>query len=150
LDAVKGEWGHRFPQFLPDGRTVIFESHVGGFDPDDAMVYAVSLDTGKRTLIMRGSDDTHYIPTGHLLYVQADRLLAVPFDAARLVVTGVQRPVGEGALKQRNTGGVHLAVANSGTMVYASGGTIGGASDVFWVGKGGVLQPYGVRQALYR
>ena len=150
LDSIKGEWGHRFPEFLPGGRTVLFEAHLGGFDPEDALICAVSLDTGKRTLLMHGSDDAHYVPTGHLVYVQAGQLLAVPFDAARLQVTGTPRPVGEGALKQRNTGAVHLAIARNGTLIYAAGDTIGATSDVYWVDKGGALLPYGVSKALYR
>jgi len=96
LDTAKGEWGHRFPRFLPGGRTVIYEAHEGGFNAEDAMVYAVSLDTGARTFLMRASDDVHYLPSGHLLYVQAGHLLAVPFDAATLKISGVPRPVGEG------------------------------------------------------
>ena len=150
LDTVKGEWGHRFPRFLPGGRTILFEAHVGGFDPEAATLCAVSLDTGQRTVLMQASDDALYAPTGHLIYVQAGRLLAVPFDAASLKVTGVPRPVGEGALKQRNTGAVHLAIADNGTMIYAAGDTIGATSEVYWVGKGGALKPYGVSKALYR
>jgi len=43
---------------------------------------------------MRASDDVRYVPTGHLVYVQAGTLLAVPFAADRLEVTGPPRPVG--------------------------------------------------------
>jgi eukaryotic-like serine/threonine-protein kinase len=150
LDAAKGEWGHRFPQFLPGGRTVIYEAHEGGFNAEDALVYAVSLDTGATTFLTRASDDVHYVPSGHLLYVQAGHLLAVPFDAAALKVSGVPRPVGEGALMQRNTGAVHLAVSNTGTMIYATGDPIGSTSEIYWVLKGGATQSYGVHPALYR
>jgi serine/threonine-protein kinase len=150
LDTAKGEWGHRFPRFLPGGRTVIYEAHEGGFNAEDAMVYAVSLDTGVRTFLMRASDDVHYVPSGHLIYVQAGHLLAVAFDAASLKVSGVPRPVGEGALMQRNTGAVHLAVSDNGTMIYATGDPIGSTSEIYWVLKGGATQAYGVHQALYR
>jgi serine/threonine-protein kinase len=150
IDPAKGDWGHRFPQFLPGGRTVIFESHEGGFNPEDAAVCAVSLDTGKQKILMRASDDVRYIPTGHLVYVQAGALLAVPFDAGRLEVTGPPQPVGEGALMQRNTGGVHYAIAPNGTLVYVPGDAVGGASEISWVGKGGTLEPYPVDRALYR
>jgi eukaryotic-like serine/threonine-protein kinase len=150
LDTAKGEWGHRFPRFLPGGRTVIYEAHEGGFNAEDAMVYAVSLDTGARTFLMRASDDVHYVPSGHLIYVQAGQLLAVAFDAAHLKVTGVPRPVGEGALMQRNTGAVHLTVSDNGTMIYAAGDPIGDTSELYWVLKGGGTQSYGVHPALYR
>jgi serine/threonine-protein kinase len=150
LDPAKGEWGHRFPRFLPGGRAVIYEAHEGGFNPEDALVYAVSLDTGVRTFLMRASDDVHYVPPGYLIYVQAGHLLAVPFDAAALKVTGVPRPIGEGALMQRNTGAVHLAVSDNGTMIYAAGDPIGDTSEVYWILKGGGTQTYGVHPALYR
>jgi len=54
----------------------------------------VSLDTGQRKVLMRASDDVRYVPTGHLVYVQAGTLLAVPFAADRLEVTGPPRRSG--------------------------------------------------------
>ena len=150
LDPTTQEWGHRFPQYLPGGKAVLFEAHQGGFNPEDAAIWAVTVATGERKLLMRGSDDARYLPTGHLVYVQAGKLLAVPFDATRLEVKGAPRPVGEGALMQRNTGAVHYAVASNGLLLYVPGEAVGGSTELAWWGKGAAPEPLGVEKALYR
>ena len=150
VDDAKGEWGHRFPQFLPGGKTVIFAAHEGGFNPEDASIYAVSLATGQRKFLLRASDDIRYVSTGHLLFVQAGTLLAVPFDADRLEVTGPPRPVAEGIVVQKNTGATQLAISGDGTLVYAPGAAIGSVSEFFWIAAGGRLERFPADPALYR
>jgi len=150
LDKEKGEWGHRFPHFLPGGRTALFAAQEGGFNPEDAALYAVTIATGARKFIMRGSSDTRYVPTGHLVFVQAGTLMAVPFDAGRLEVTGAARPVARGIVVQKNTGAMCAAIAADGTLVHAVGDAVGATSDIFWIGRDGVTTKYPVETALYR
>jgi len=150
LDKEKGEWGHRFPHFLPGGTTALFAAQETGFNPEDAAIYAVNLATGTRTFIMRGSSDTRYIPSGHLVFVQAGTLMAVPFDVDSLKVTGAARAVAQGVVVQKNTGAMCAAIASDGTLVHAVGEAVGATSDIFWIGKGGVTTKYPVDTALYR
>jgi len=150
LDKEKGEWGHRFPHFLPGGTTALFAAQEGGFNAEDAAIYAVDIATGKRTFIMRGSSDTRYVPTGHLVFVQAGTLMAVPFDAAGLKVTGAARPVARDIVVQKNTGAMCAAIASDGTLVHAVGDAVGATSDIFWIGRDGVTTKYPVETALYR
>jgi serine/threonine protein kinase len=56
---------------------------------DDAQIYAQSLETGQCRPLVKGSGAS-YLPTGHLVYVQAGTLMAVPFDSARLEATSRQ------------------------------------------------------------
>ncbi len=49
----------------------------------------------ERVLIKWGSD-ARYVPTGHLVYVRAETLLAVSFDLERLEVTSGPVPTVEG------------------------------------------------------
>jgi hypothetical protein len=59
---------------------------------------ALSLETGRRQLLI-GDAAVHihkYAPTGHLVYLDAETLMAAPFDAVRLELTGPAMPVQEG------------------------------------------------------
>jgi serine/threonine-protein kinase len=150
LDREKREWGHRYPHFLPGGKTVLFAAQEHGFNPEDAAIYAVNLATRERKFIMRGSSDTRYLPTGHLVFVQAGTLMAVPFDATRLEVTGAARPMAQGVIVQRNTGAMVAAFAPDGTAVYAVGDPVGATSDVRWIARDGSSTMYPVDPGLYR
>jgi aminoglycoside phosphotransferase (APT) family kinase protein len=56
LDTTKQERTHRWPEVLPDQKTVLF--NVGGLahqnDYDDATIEAVRIDTGERRVVMSG------------------------------------------------------------------------------------------------
>ena len=55
----------------------------------DATDIAVqSLATGERKILIKGGADARYVPTGHLVYMRAGTLMAVPFNLERLEVTG--------------------------------------------------------------
>src|SRR5688572_26688898 len=78
------ESSHRWPQLLPGGKALLFSAFIGS---DEAQVYIQPLGDGPRRPLFKGSGAT-FLPTGHLAYVQAGTLMAVPFDAARLEVKG--------------------------------------------------------------
>jgi Tol biopolymer transport system component len=125
-----GEVSHRLPQFLPDGDTVLSTVTKSGFPSwDDTLVVAQSLATGERKILIEGGADARFVPTGHLVFLRRGTLMAVPFDARRLQVSGA--PVGliADVMQAANiqpiqidTGAGQFAVSDSGSLVYASGG----------------------------
>jgi serine/threonine-protein kinase len=90
LDPARGERSHRWPQALPDGRTVIFT--VGDLtspgDYDGAKIDAVRLDTGERKTILTGARMARYTAAGYLVYQHQATLLAARFDPSKLELTG--------------------------------------------------------------
>ena len=87
VDASKHST-HRWPWFLPDGKHVLYLAASHGNPRSEASgIYAVSVDGGpsKRLLTSYGSAQT--VP-GWLLSVSEGRLVAWPFDAEGLSVTG--------------------------------------------------------------
>ena len=72
------ENNHRWPQLLPGGKTLLFSA----VSVADSQSYLQSLDTGTRRPLVKGVA-ARYVATGHLVYVQARHLMAVPFDLAR-------------------------------------------------------------------
>jgi serine/threonine protein kinase/Tol biopolymer transport system component len=126
LDTAKKEWGHRYPHFLPDGDTVIFSAHVGDFNHDRGSISAISVSTGKRTYLTEASPDVRFSPTGHLVYVQDSKLLAVPFDPVELEVSGTAVPLLDaGIAVQYNTGAAQFALSRNGRLAYVRGGPMG-------------------------
>src|SRR5262249_16997246 len=90
--AVKDSGLVHGPQLLPDGDTILFTIAQRTTGVDDiwgrAQIVTQSLKTGERKTLIDGGDDGRYVPTGHLVYMQGGTLLAVPFDVAKLAVTG--------------------------------------------------------------
>jgi Tol biopolymer transport system component len=79
---------HRWPSFLPDGKSVLFIA-ANHADPrsDQNGIYVVSLDNGRSKRLLSSSDTAQYV-SGWLLTVRDTTLSAYPFDAKRLEVTG--------------------------------------------------------------
>ncbi|MFQ5639161.1 MAG: protein kinase [bacterium] len=110
-DLDKQERSHRFPTFLPDGKSLLFMQLIGR----SVGIWALSLQTGKKKFITKGTSP-HYLPTGHLLYRHQGSLHAAPFDPARLELTGPAVPLfggisGYGA-------GIDLAISHNGSLAY--------------------------------
>ena len=86
LNPETGETTHRWPQFLPGGKSFIYTAHglAGTAKAGDVIVQT---GTERRT-VHRGGLFGRYSRSGHLLYVNGGKLFAAPFDANRLQETG--------------------------------------------------------------
>jgi len=121
-DTARQERSHRWPDLLPDGRAVLVSIvHTSGSVLDDASIGVLSLDDGTVKELMAGGGFPRYLPTGQILYARAGTLYALPFDAARLEITGPSVPILEGVRMAQTHGGVQFAVARTGSMVYVPG-----------------------------
>ncbi len=67
-DRAQGEADHLWPELLPGGRAVLFTitAQTGGLDA--AQVAVLDLQTGTRTVLVRGGSHAHYVSSGHLVY----------------------------------------------------------------------------------
>jgi len=94
----KGENSHRWPEFLPGGKAVLLAAGTGG-GFNGAQIAAYSLVTGERRNVIQGGTNPRYAASGHLIYAQEGNLMAVQFDAQRLLVKGSAVPMVEGVLQ---------------------------------------------------
>ncbi len=138
----EGESSHRWPQFLPDGKTILYTIGTGG-SYDDAQIAAYRLATGEQKVLIRGGTYARYVPTGHLVYYRAGTIMAAPFDTARLAVLGTPVPAIEGVMSTiGNNGGAQFSYSSLGSLVYVPGGL---QSDVqttlVWVDRKRSEQP---------
>jgi serine/threonine-protein kinase len=135
VDTAGGEADHIWPHVLPDANGLLFTiGRPGG--PDRSDIAVLDLETGEYHAVARGVT-AKYSPSGHLLYVTADgALMAAPFDADRLEVTGegVQIAVG---LSVRLSGAVDLAISRSGRLAYGTGAQATDPHELVWVDRDG-------------
>jgi eukaryotic-like serine/threonine-protein kinase len=147
----ESESNHRWPQLLPDGKTLLFSVTTGS----DSQAYVQSLASGERRPMLRGAG-ARYVPTGHLVYVQAGTLMAVPFDLGRLKVTGAPVAVLSGVMQvaRLRTGSANntvpqISFSSSGTMAYVPAGSRPPQSALVWVNRQGMEQPAGESRGMY-
>jgi serine/threonine-protein kinase len=142
LIETDNERTHRWPQFLPDGRTVLFT--IGTVDkPGDyegAIIGAVSADTGERTEVYRGASMARYAPSGHLVVAREGVLAAVPFDAANLASRGHERILLQDVGGVPTSGIVYFDLARDGTLIYTQRDEHAKDHKLGWVDRSGRWQ----------
>ncbi len=123
LDEGAKEQTHRWPQWLPGGKAVLFSSlnQGGQFAFEDGVIEVVDVESRVRKVIHRGGYYPRYVSTGHILYVHEGTLFALPFDVKSLEATGSQMPVLEGLETNAGQGSAQYAVSENGLLVYLEG-----------------------------
>ncbi len=119
LDSASGERYQWYPHAYARERLVLYTS-LGRAGVSGPRLAAFSLKTGKTTQL--GIEGTYVlgVALGQLIYVRSDgALMAVPFDAQRIRVTGSSIPLAEGV--QVQTVAAAAAVSPTGTLVYLHG-----------------------------
>jgi serine/threonine protein kinase/Tol biopolymer transport system component len=122
----------RWPQILPDGKSVLFTSSRIAADFSNADLIVQPLSGGEPKVVQRGGFYGQYVPSGHLLYVHAGTLWATPFDLDGLAVSGPPVAVIEGVTSNAANGGAQVAVSASGTLVYQPGSGTSGV-PIHWM-----------------
>ncbi len=139
LDVDKGEFSHRWPEWLPGAKTILYTvGTVGSWN--DAQIVAQSLATGERTIVVQGGSNPRYLASGHLLYVHDGVIMSVPFDANRVRVTGTAVPVLEGVL-QSSDGAAQFSISPLGHAAYVEGTFGSEQRRLVMVGRDGVVTP---------
>ena len=147
LDVARGEFSHRWPEWLPDGETVLFTVGTSG-SWSDAQIVAQSVTSGKRTTLVRGGTNPHYLSNGSLLYAQNGRVMNVALDASSVTVTGSPVAVLEN-VRQSADGAVQLSVARSGTAVFVPGGPGESERRLVSVGRDGTTTNFAAPPGAY-
>ena len=131
----EGDTGHRRPFFLPDGRHFLYRA--AGSAPASGPVYVSSLDSAERKFLINSDSINVIYSQGHLLFLRETTLMAQPFDARRLAVTGEAFPIAE-KIQTTNTNppyGVFSASEN-GVLAYQTGpGAVG--TNLTWFDRTG-------------
>ena len=139
-DVARNERVHIWPQLLPGEKAVLFTIWMG-VSFDDARIAVADLETGRVRILFEGGSDARYLPSGHLVYARGGSLLAVPFDAARLQVTGPPVTVLPGVLSSGVNGESQIDVSLEGSLAYLPGGVRSWEKTLVWVDRRGASVP---------
>ena len=142
VDADAREKTHRLVDVLPGGEAALFTIGDADIDTfDDAAIAALSLDSGKYRVLFEGGTNPYYVPSGHLVYARDGSLLAVPFDASSLELTGAPVTVLEGVMTSPIYGHAEFRISANGSLLYAPGGAWGSDYRVVLVDREGRSEP---------
>jgi Tol biopolymer transport system component len=140
-----GEIDHRFPSFLPDGKHFLYGAIASG--ENSSLVFAGSLDTLQAQRLLATDSPAIYALPGYLLFVRQGTLLAQPFDAKKLELTGESIPVAKEVAFEGNARG--FSTSENGTLEYRVGAS-SPQYQLVWADRGGkVIESAGV-PALYQ
>jgi serine/threonine-protein kinase len=110
LTTVDSGAGHRFPEILPDGRTLLFNK--------GNVVHALDLVSRRESRLERGLAP-RYLAEGLVMISRGTTLLAAPFDTGRHQFTGPVAPVAEGVAVGGASGAApHVAISRNGTLAF--------------------------------
>ncbi len=120
FDPANGDAAHNWPQVLPGGNFLYLTQST---KPEGSGVFAASLaDPNRRVRLITTDTDAIYA-SGYLLWMRGSTLLAQPFDAKKLALTGEPRPVSDPVGKSAITGRMNVAASSNGLLLFSASGS---------------------------
>ena len=116
LDVASEQNSHRHPRFLPDGQHFLYFARSQAGTEYNAVFWG-SLDGTEPKLLLRSETAASYA-SGHLLFVRGGTLMAQPFDAGRLALSGEAIPIAENVSSISGTGVALVSVSETGSLIY--------------------------------
>ena len=123
-DARRGEAAHWWPDVLPGGKEILFTDEKGPGEVESSIA-VLSLKTGQWKTVIEEGKFPRYLSSGHILFLQKGAILAAPFDAEKLTVTGPSFPVLQGAMIDLGSDIAQVALSRDGSLAYVPGNKIG-------------------------
>ncbi len=142
-----------WPQFLPDGKHVVFGvaplgQGGGGWSSDRAEIAIANLDTGVRATLVKGGVGPSITASGHLLFVREGQLYAGALDVENLKLRGAPIPVLQSVAAETASGKGQFSVSQNGKLVYLPGSRE--RTRPVWVDRSGEVQDLGLDYGLYQ
>ena len=133
-DPAKQEQAFMAPVVLPGGQAILYTAVL----LDGATrIMARRLAGGDAVTIVDGGLGPLYSASGHLVFIQGDRVMAARFDLAAMRVDGAPISIQGGAFAKGTDGVSNIALAENGTAIYVSGHNTAGMGRLVWVDRHG-------------
>jgi WD40 repeat protein len=131
------------PELLGDGVHVLFTTVASDSTGGERQIVVQRIDGGARSVLVKGGTNARVLESGHLVYINDTTIFAVPFDAARLAVTGGPVPVVEGVRDTNLTWAGQFDVSRKGTLAYVPAAF--NQAVLVWVDRQGREKPVAVK-----
>jgi len=138
LDNSRKEKVHHFPYFLPDGHHFLYRAGATiAYARDEGNgIYVGSLDSSEYKLILK--EDTYAVyASGDLLFWRNGALMAQPFDAESLQLSGEAVPIAEQVVMNLSEVRAAFTASENGVLVFQSGSAVGTVSQLGWFDRDG-------------
>src|SRR5262245_24483156 len=116
LDTSRNETIHQWPHFLPDGRHFLYLARSAL--REKSAIYVASVDSKESKLLISADSTPEYSVPGYVLFLRERTLMAQPFDAAKLQLTGEPFPIAEQVGYNPGNGRAFFSVSDNGVLVY--------------------------------
>jgi serine/threonine-protein kinase len=132
---------HRWPEFLPDGKTVLFTSTTDDNNYDAADIVAVSVADGTKKVVVEGATFPRYAAAGFLVFLRQGTLFAARFAPERVELLGPPVPILEGVGFQPTYGNGQFALSETGLLTYLPDLESGSLDRLVWLNREGQKTP---------
>ena len=149
LDEARGELTDRWPYFLPDGRNFLYLRRGITASQAETAIYVASIASKESKLLLRANSNVAYAQ-GYLLFLREETLMAQPFDAKHLEMSGDAFPIAMGVQTVPDMARGIFAVSENGVLAYQTSSVSSGSRLAWFDGNGktlGVLGDAVVSQA---
>jgi serine/threonine-protein kinase len=149
-DPRRRERQYAWPQFMPDGRSVLFRI-VPQDSIEGAQIAMLDLKTLETRIVVTGGSAARYASTGHLVYASGQTLKAVAFDYERQQTRGdpVLLPDVEITTTLDN-GAAEFAISETGTLLFVTPAVPGQSlRTLSWVDRQGKEEPLALAPGRY-
>ena len=116
LDVSRGEFSHRWPEFLSDGETVLYTVGTVG-EWSEAEIVAQALGSRERATVLKGGTNPRYLTSGHLAYAHDGAIWVASFDPRSRSISGAPMRALEGVTTSVD-GAAQFAVSHEGASVF--------------------------------
>jgi eukaryotic-like serine/threonine-protein kinase len=123
--------GHRYPQFLPDGRHFLY--YIA--EPDVRGIYLGSLDAPDRRRLFDADAAAVVMSPDRIVFLRANRLYVQRFDTSALTAQGDAVPLTQGIVVDA-TGALAASASAVGSIIYRTG-TANRPRQLAWFDRAG-------------
>jgi eukaryotic-like serine/threonine-protein kinase len=114
-----GDLGHHWPQFLPDGRHILY--WAPSRNSADSAIWVQELGSSKRIMVAKSMLRAAWAPPGYLLFVREGALFAQRMDPKTFQLTGEPLAIAQEVSYNQGNGRAAFAVSENGVLVYHAG-----------------------------
>ncbi len=136
-ERLTDEIPHAFiasPIVLPGGRAIMY----GLIAENVERVAVFDLDRREQKIIVENAQNAFYSNTGHIVFARGTTIMAAPFSASELEVTGSPVAMIENVRHPNALTAADYALSATGTLVYIPADPVAsGRSSVVWVDRAG-------------
>ena len=141
VDTKAGEIAHEMPWFLPDGKTMLFNTRttMGAVTADSTMMIALTVASGEKRQLFPGVV-LGFVGEDELIFEKNDAVFSIPFDTRGVAARREMPAPLAGVVAARRimfSMIPQFTVARNGTMVFLPGGVEKGDLPLMFVDRSG-------------